>query len=262
MTTQSPITFTDQQKRDPKFVDDHRVPPSVSLSSVELQRNQAAVCRIRKRAQQQLSKMTPQEVEWHAGFGFKACDGVLEILHDLRRSAHTSAQGVSLDAHMTVHSADVEMENASFEIDKILQMHEGVLGKEYRVRWNGYGPEGDTWEPETNLPPDLLAEFHSSYNSNGENEILADKIIDTMDDDEPDESEEQSLILRDALASSTEKSQADNTEECNTMPLRQQIEQIERLPPAEQRPSSPRGEHAPHQTRQHATKRFVHLPDG
>ena len=34
----------------------------------------------------------------------------------------------------------------------------------FKVRWKGYGPSDDTWEPETSLPPSLVAEFKRKHN--------------------------------------------------------------------------------------------------
>jgi len=39
--------------------------------------------------------------------------------------------------------------------------------REYRVEWEGY-PEGDTWEPAENIPPELVADFENARA--GENE--------------------------------------------------------------------------------------------
>ena len=30
---------------------------------------------------------------------------------------------------------------------------------EFRIRWAGFGPEEDTWEPQRHIPPQIVADF-------------------------------------------------------------------------------------------------------
>jgi hypothetical protein len=52
-----------------------------------------------------------------------------------------------------------------FEVDEILdsRMHRNRL--QYRVRWSGYGPQSDSWQPATDLTNcvDALADFHRRF---------------------------------------------------------------------------------------------------
>ena len=48
-------------------------------------------------------------------------------------------------------------------VEAILDMRLDARGSEQcRVRWYGYGRDGDTWEPADNIPPGLIAEFKAS----------------------------------------------------------------------------------------------------
>jgi hypothetical protein len=63
--------------------------------------------------------------------------------------------------------------NGEFIADKILQFR-GTVGTDefgigkatghYLVRWLGYGPQHDTWEPTEHLPPELMADYHRRRN--------------------------------------------------------------------------------------------------
>jgi hypothetical protein len=48
-------------------------------------------------------------------------------------------------------------------VEAILDMRLDARGSEQcRVRWYGYGRDGDTWEPADDIPPGLIAEFKAS----------------------------------------------------------------------------------------------------
>ncbi len=51
-----------------------------------------------------------------------------------------------------------------FVVEKILSHRDvpssrGKIKREYLIRWEGYDPSHDTWEPEKNLSPDLIAGY-------------------------------------------------------------------------------------------------------
>jgi len=47
-----------------------------------------------------------------------------------------------------------------FEVERILKEDED--GKRFLIRWEGYGPDSDTWEPEENVAPALVAAFRAA----------------------------------------------------------------------------------------------------
>lgn len=47
-----------------------------------------------------------------------------------------------------------------YEVEKIVAHEGNGSGRLYRIRWKGYGPESDTWEPRKKLEcPKLLAKY-------------------------------------------------------------------------------------------------------
>ena len=47
----------------------------------------------------------------------------------------------------------------AFEMEKILEVKGSGAKRKFLVRWQGYGPAADTWEPHKNLPPAAVKEF-------------------------------------------------------------------------------------------------------
>ncbi|KNZ76072.1 Chromobox like protein, partial [Termitomyces sp. J132] len=52
-----------------------------------------------------------------------------------------------------------------YEVDQILDSHLVHGQSQYLVRWKGYRPEDDMWEPQKNLDgaPDKLQDFHQQH---------------------------------------------------------------------------------------------------
>ncbi|XP_075158934.1 uncharacterized protein LOC142232099 isoform X2 [Haematobia irritans] len=56
--------------------------------------------------------------------------------------------------------ADPEDEEEEWEVDKIIDYAEEKKGRIFRIRWKGFGPKHDTWEPEENLNcHDIIEKF-------------------------------------------------------------------------------------------------------
>ena len=59
---------------------------------------------------------------------------------------------------LTIHKAKCKWKT-EFEVDKIVNHKGPVTGRKYLVRWKNYTHEWDTWEPRTNLHPDMIKEY-------------------------------------------------------------------------------------------------------
>jgi len=66
----------------------------------------------------------------------------------------------------------VSVEEDRFYVDKLLDKRTRRYGRgqrvEYLVRWQGYGPEDDTWEPVAHIDSDLVADFEASHHAAGQ----------------------------------------------------------------------------------------------
>ena len=62
---------------------------------------------------------------------------------------------------LAIHEAKCPNKD-NFKVDKIIACRGGVTKISYLIRWSGYGPEADTWEPRSNLSPELIKEFEIS----------------------------------------------------------------------------------------------------
>lgn len=59
---------------------------------------------------------------------------------------------------MAIHEARCPNKDR-FEIEKIIACRGKVTARSYLVRWSNYGPEADTWEPRSNLPPGMIKDY-------------------------------------------------------------------------------------------------------
>jgi len=72
-----------------------------------------------------------------------------------------SAALTSDSSGSTGGSADGDDASDIYEVEAILEEDE-MGGRGFLIRWAGYGPSDDTWEPEWNLAPHLVADFRKS----------------------------------------------------------------------------------------------------
>ena len=64
---------------------------------------------------------------------------------------------------MLVHAGRCEWMNG-FEVDRLIACRGPTCARQYKVRWKGYLPEDDTWEPRSNIHPDTIREFEIENN--------------------------------------------------------------------------------------------------
>lgn len=55
--------------------------------------------------------------------------------------------------------SDEDEDEDVYEVEAILKEDKDKDGTRFLIRWEGFGPESDTWEPEENVAPALVASF-------------------------------------------------------------------------------------------------------
>ena len=61
-------------------------------------------------------------------------------------------------AGLKIHMGRCEWRD-EFEVERLVDHRGPVVARKYKVRWKGYSQDYDTWEPRTNLHPDLIKEY-------------------------------------------------------------------------------------------------------
>ena len=64
---------------------------------------------------------------------------------------------------MLVHAGRCEWGN-EFEVERILACRGPPCARQYLIRWKNYQQEDDTWEPRSNLHPEVIKEFETENN--------------------------------------------------------------------------------------------------
>ena len=82
----------------------------------------------------------------------------------LDRASQSSICGRTTSPPPPIEVADGSLE---YEVEEILDSRRRRRRLEYLVRWSGYGPADDSWEPEANVESasELVREFHQRYPS-------------------------------------------------------------------------------------------------
>lgn len=77
-------------------------------------------------------------------------------------------------SHVVKHAQPppVIPEENRYKVEQLLDKRVEHTGRrtvvKYLVRWEGYGPEDDTWEPVSHIDSDLVAEYEASHHGGGE----------------------------------------------------------------------------------------------
>ena len=78
---------------------------------------------------------------------------------------HTAPDSAALASSESLEPCEVAEaaagEAEEFEVESLLRERRGAGGSEFLVRWLGYGPEEDSWEPEGNVAAELVADFRA-----------------------------------------------------------------------------------------------------
>ena len=74
---------------------------------------------------------------------------------------HIGCKRVFFNAHGCKCHAGKCRRKDWYEVEKILDMtgETGSPNRKFLIRWKGYGPEHDQWEPRSHLHPDLINEY-------------------------------------------------------------------------------------------------------
>ena len=64
---------------------------------------------------------------------------------------------------MQIHASKCRFKD-EYVVESILDSKGPVWAKKFKVRWRGYGAEADTWEPRSNLHPELIRDFELENN--------------------------------------------------------------------------------------------------
>eukprot|EP00698_Gefionella_okellyi_P024332 TRINITY_DN8551_c0_g1_i1.p1 TRINITY_DN8551_c0_g1~~TRINITY_DN8551_c0_g1_i1.p1 ORF type:complete len:201 (-),score=49.04 TRINITY_DN8551_c0_g1_i1:215-817(-) len=78
----------------------------------------------------------------------------------VRKAAPSSATAGPAKKSEEASESEANDDEETYVVEKVLDSRKKGDSYVYKVRWEGYGPEGDSWEPEENmLDAELLVEY-------------------------------------------------------------------------------------------------------
>lgn len=81
-------------------------------------------------------------------------------------SAHADPRAASPDTSSGSHDGSSQGSSADdvYEVEALLEEDESGEGKGFLIRWAGFTPDHDSWEPESHIAPELVAAYRRERN--------------------------------------------------------------------------------------------------
>lgn len=89
-----------------------------------------------------------------------SCDDLIAAFNKKNQNKKSAPAAATKQPPKKRKKEENEDPEKEYEVEKIISMVEQKKGRVFRIRWKGYRPQQDTWEPEDNLNcKDLIEKF-------------------------------------------------------------------------------------------------------